>query len=338
MKPQDKFEIIKRNTEEIITEEDLKELLKEKRKPTVYWGIAPTGPFHLGYLVSLIKLWQFQQAGIKCKVMLADIHASLDELKSPWKKAKQRADYIEKCIKLSVPWDKRPEIVRGSSFEFDKGYMEDVLKMASSISVKRAKRAAREVCRMSKPKVSELIYPIMQSLDQEALDVDISLAGIENRHAYMLGRDYLDKLGYESKVEVYTPLISGLKGPKVKMSSSKPETLIKVHDSEEEIRRKVKKAYCPKGQVKDNPILQICKYIIFKDDSVELTVKRPNKYGGNVHFNRYDDLEETFKDGALHPADLKKTVADELVKMLKPVRSYFKKNKSFLEKLGANFK
>lgn len=337
MELKERLELIKINTQEIVTEEELKKLLKKKKKPVAYIGIAPTGPFHIGYLLQFTKLWQLQQAGIKCIVLLADIHASLDELKAPWEKAKLLADYTENCVKLALPWKEEPEIVRGSSFEFDRKYVEDTLRLASMISIKRATRAAREVCRMSKPRVSELLYPIMQSIDQEALGADISLAGIENRHAYMLGREYLKKLGYTSKVEVYTPLITGLKGPGVKMSSSKPETLIRVYDSDDKIRKRIAGAYCPVGETKDNPLLQICKYIIFKDKKSAITIKRPKKYGGDVHFHSYEDLENTFKEGKLHPADLKNSVADELITMLKPVRDYFSKNKSMLKKLGPNF-
>ena len=103
-----KLGLIKRNTAEILTEEDLKKELTKKKKLSAYYGTAPTGLYHMGYLVPLSKLFDFDKTGIKNKVLIANIHAALDDLKTPWDKIDFVGNYYQKCIELSFPWDKKP--------------------------------------------------------------------------------------------------------------------------------------------------------------------------------------------------------------------------------------
>ena len=93
-----RFELIKQNTQEILTEEDLLKLLKTKKQISAYHGTAPTGPYHMAYLVPIGKMLELERAGIKIKFLIADIHAALDDLKAPWNQIKERAEYYKKCI------------------------------------------------------------------------------------------------------------------------------------------------------------------------------------------------------------------------------------------------
>ena len=240
-------------------------------------------------------------------------------------------DYYQKCIELSFPWDKKPEFVRGSSFQLTKKYQLDVLKLSTLSTVARTTRAASEVTRMKNPKVSELIYPIMQSLDEEYLSVDIQLGGQDQRHILTYAREYLPLIGYKSRVEVMTPLIVSLKGPGVKMSASIPESRILVHDSKENIKRNINNAYCPTGIVQDNPILQLTKFIVFgiKD---KFKIERDKKFGDDIVFNNYPDLEKQFIDKKIHPSDLKNALSNELTNIFNKVRIYFEKNQDLIPK------
>src|SRR3989338_6275449 len=133
----DKFDLIKRNTEEIITEEELKELLKSKKNPAVYLGTAITGRPHIGYFVWVIKLADFLKAGFKVKLLLADLHGALDN--TPWEVLDKRYNYYKKLMPLmfkSVGADvKNFEIVKGSEFQLSKEYMLDVLKLSTFTSI-----------------------------------------------------------------------------------------------------------------------------------------------------------------------------------------------------------
>src|SRR3989344_2961603 len=98
MEIKERLELIKKNTEEIITEEDLVNLLKTKKELTAYYGTAPTGPFHIAYLIPLSKVFDMSKAGITTKILIADIHAAMDDLKTPWEEIGERAEYYKKCI------------------------------------------------------------------------------------------------------------------------------------------------------------------------------------------------------------------------------------------------
>lgn len=331
-----RIELIKRNTVEILTEEDLRVLLSEGKELSSYYGTAPTGPYHMGYLTPLGKLFDFAKAGIKNKILIADIHASLDDLKAYWDRTEKIGDYYEKCIELSFPWETKPKFTRGSSFQLKADYMLDVLKLSTLSTIKRAKRAASEVTRMKNPKVSELIYPVMQALDEQYLDVDIQLGGIDQRHIMAYSREYLPKLNYKSRVEIMTPLVVGLKGPGGKMSASIPESHIKVYDSVEQIKSKVNKAYCVIGEIKDNPVYQLCKFVIFPVKG-KLKVERDKKYGGDTEFKEFDEFEKAYIEKKIHPTDLKLAVSSELIKIFSNVRSYFEKHRDVLEELGNAF-
>ena len=331
----DKFELVARNAEEIVTLNELKALLK-KNNAQAYYGIAPTGPVHIGYFATLSKIFDLMNAGIKTKILIADIHSALDDLKTPWSEIDKRANYYRKCIELAFPWKEKPEFILGSDFQLSAEYQLDVMKIASMSTINRTKRAASEVTRMKEPKVSELIYPIMQTLDEQYLGVDIQLGGSDQRHIMAFARDYLPKIGYKARVEIMMPLMVSLKGPGVKMSASIPESHIKVYESEESIKSKISKAYCPEKEIKDNPILQICKFIIFPVKG-KMKIERQNKYGGDISFDSYEELEKAYHSGKLFPLDLKNSVSLHLSDNFKKAREYFKDNKQELETLGSNF-
>src|SRR3989338_292231 len=114
----DRFELVKRNTAEIIEEKELRELLNKKKNPVVYWGTAPTGKPHVGYFLPMLKIADFLKAGFKVKILLADLHAALDN--TPWEVLEKRYKYYKKIIPLiirAVGVDvKHLEIVKGSDF------------------------------------------------------------------------------------------------------------------------------------------------------------------------------------------------------------------------------
>lgn len=331
-----KLEIIKQNTEEIITEKHLQEKLDSKKQLSAYYGTAPTGPVHIGYLIPLSKIFDFEQAGIKTKILLADIHSALDDQKTKWEELKKKTDYYKKCIELAFPWSEKPQFVKGSSFQLKKDYVMDMLRISTLATVKRTMRAASEVTRMKQPKVSELIYPIMQTLDEKYLDVDIQLGGIDQRHIMAFARDYLVELGYEKRVEVMTPLVASLQGPGTKMSASIPMSHIKIYDSEDAIKQKIRKAYCPVGVVEENPILQLSKFLIFPVEK-KMKIERDKKFGGDVTFNSYDELEIAYIDKKVHPLDVKNKLANSLIERFGKARKYFEKKTDILTELGHEF-
>jgi len=162
MDTENRFELVTRNTQEIITAQELRQVL-EKQTPVAYWGTATTGEIHTGYLIPVQKILDFVNAGFKFKVLIADVHAYLDDMKSPWELLKARSDYYKKCLELLGL--KKVEYVFDSDFKYDSDYVKEIYRMSAMVTQTRAVRAASEVTRMKEPKVSELIYPIAQTLD-----------------------------------------------------------------------------------------------------------------------------------------------------------------------------
>ncbi len=333
MDSEEKFNLIKRNTEEIISEEELKEVLK-KKNPVVYWGTAPTGKPHVGYFFPMLKIADFLKAGFKVKILLADIHAALDN--TPWEILEKRYNYYAKVIPLMIEAlgvsSKNLSFVKGSDFQLESKYMFEILQMSSYASVRDANKAASEVVKMGdNPALSGLVYPLMQALDEQYLGVDVQLGGIDQRKIMVLARELLPKLNYLPRVEVMHPLIPSLIGGK--MSSSNEKGKIDLMDDEKIVLNKIKMADCIAGDV-DNGVLAFVKYVLMtiKNDKKEkFVVERPEKYGGNLEYENYEELERDFKEKKLHPLDLKNAVGKEINLLLK----LFRKNKKTLEKLSS---
>lgn len=329
---QDKLTLIKRNTQEIITEAELEDLLKKKKQPSVYLGWSITGRPHIGYYVPVQKLADFLKAGFKVKLLLADLHGALDN--TPWDVLDKRFKHYANTIPLmfkSIGADiKNFEIVKGSDFQLQKDFMLDVLKMSTFTSINDCKRAAAEVVKFGdNPKLSGLIYPIMQSLDEQYLGVDIQYGGLDQRKILMFARENLPKLGYQRRVEFMTPIIPGLVGKK--MSASDPKTKIDLLDDEKTVQTKMRGAYCEEGVVEDNGVLAFLKYVIMtlkEDQKKKFIIERPEKFGGNLEFANYQEVEDAYRKKELHPLDLKNAVAKEVNDLL----SVFRKNKDKLEK------
>ncbi|MFP3264646.1 MAG: tyrosine--tRNA ligase, partial [Acidilobus sp.] len=98
-----------------------------------------------------------------------------------------------------------------------------------------------------------------------------------------------------------------------------------LNDSPEQVRAKIRAAYCPPRQVELNPVIEIAKYILFSRPNFTLHVERPAKYGGPVDFVSYAELERAYLDGRLHPLDLKEAVADALNSILDGPRRLFER-------------
>jgi len=333
MNTEERFELIKRNTEEIITEAELKELLEKKKKPVLYWGTAPTGKPSIAYLFPALKIADFLKAGFHVKILLADLHAALDNV--PWNILEKRYDYYAKIIPLiikSMSGDiKELEIVKGSEMELKPEYMYDVLQMSSNVSVHDATKAASDVVKMTdNPKLSGIIYPIMQAIDEQYLGVDCQLGGTDQRKIMVLARENLPKLGYKHRIEIMNPLIPGLVGKK--MSSSDPKSKIDFLDDEKTIMQKVNGAECVEGNP-DNGVMAFLRYVIMtiKEDKKEkFVVKRDKKFGGDVSYKNYEEIEKDFIVKKLHPMDLKIAVGKEIIEILKPIQ----KERKELEKLA----
>jgi tyrosyl-tRNA synthetase len=319
MDAEKRLEIIKKNTAEIITEEELIKVLKEKKKPVVYCGYEPSGPMHLGHFVTITKLMDFDKAGFKVKVLLADLHAFLNR-KGSEEELKKEVENWRKTIKAI---GLNAEVVLGSSFQFDKEYQMDVMRLAQASTINRGLRSMQEIARdVENATISQLWYPLMQVADIKYLEADVAEGGLEQRKVHMIGKDMMKILNHPF-VAVHTPLITSLKGPGEKMSKSIPGSGISVIDSYDEIKKTIRGAYCPEKIVEENPILQIARLIIFPRIKI-FKIKRPEKFGGNIEVKNYEEIEKIYSSGKLHPLDLKNAVSEYLEEIISPIRKNWK--------------
>lgn len=314
-----KYNLVKRNTAEIIGEEELKKLLKEKKKPVAYLGTAPTGKPHVGYFLWGLKVCDLLKAGFHVKILLADIHAVLDN--TPWSIIDSRYDYyaaiIPEMIKALGADTKELEFVKGSEIQLKPEYMYDLLQLSSLISVHDATKAASDVVKMTdNPKLSGLIYPLMQACDEQYLGVDCQLGGTDQRKIMVLARENLPKIGYDPRIEIMNPLLPGLIGKK--MSSSDPNTKVDLLDDPESVKKKLNKAEFIEGDP-DNGVMAFLEYflmVVKKDKNESFMIERPVKFGGNKEYKDFESIKKDVISKDLHPMDIKLSVAKEISNIL----------------------
>ncbi|KAG4303584.1 hypothetical protein PCANB_000251 [Pneumocystis canis] len=285
-----KYDLIVRHLQEVLGSEKLKEILKE-RNLKIYWGTSPTGRPHCGYFVPMIKIADFLKSGAEVTILLADIHAFLDNLKASIDIVKYRAKYYELIIKamlksIGVPVEKL-HFVLGSSYQLTSAYSMDNFRLCTTVTEHDAKKAGSEVVKqIGKAFLSGLLYPGMQALDEEKM----SASGSENNKI-----DILDD------------------AETVKKKINKAFCADGVIENNG-LLAFAKYIIFPILELKGTPILEISK-----------------KQGDSLFYNCYDLLETDYANQKLFPQDLKLGITDALNYLLEPIRMEFKENKEFQE-------
>lgn len=336
MQQDERQELVLRNMAEVVTDEELDDIIA-KDNPTAYIGYAPTGMMHIGHFTTIRKIADFIEAGFDFTVLVADGHAELDIEKTPLELVEARSEYYEEAIKGMLEASgidpSRVTFVRGSDYQHDREYQKGYMHLMENTSVTRAERAINKVVRHDESmKASGILYPFMQIQDIVALDADVAYAGLDQRRIYMLGRESLPKTGEDKPTCVFAPLLSGLSGGK--MSASDASSKIGIHDPPEAVQSKINDAFCPQGEVEDNGVLEYARYLlfpIFDQDDDQLVVERPEKYGGDRVYERYEELEDDFVAEDLHPQDLKHAVADAITAVLEPIQDRFEGEDELLQ-------
>jgi len=341
-----KIDLIKKPpTEEILVEDELKQLLETNEHPQHYQGFEISGLLHLGNLiVSGFKINDFIKAGIKCQAYLADWHSFINnKFGGDWDKILIAAKYYEEAFKFFCPGVK---IVVGSDlYHNNDEYWKRIMRFSKHMTLKRTLRCMTIMGRSENEKLdlSQYFYPPMQAVDVKEIGADVPHGGMDQRKAHVLAREIFPKMGWKKPVAVHHHLLMGIAEPMKltskdkleqviasKMSKSKPWTAIFIHDTEEQIKKKLQKAWCPEKQTEMNPVLEIVKHVIFHEKKT-FEIERDTKFGGSMTFNNYKKLEESYRKGEIHPKDLKDNVAREISNIIDPLRKHFEKHSKFLE-------
>ena len=346
MDVESRLQLVRNVGEEIITESELRALLETNDHPTAYDGFEPSGLAHLSFgVLRPILLEDMLGAGVRMKLWLADWHAWVNnKMGGDLQKIQEVGRYFVEVWKAAGVDMSKVEVLWTSDAARNEEYWKRVVTVAQNITLVRAQRALSIAGRTAKDSVqaAQLLYPMMQVADIFWLDVDICQLGVDQRRADVLAREIADKMGWKKPVAVHHHMLIGLQGKKEpdglydenasidaeiasKMSKSRPETSISVHDATETILKKVNSAYCPPKVLEGNALIEYARYIVFRKRK-SLKIERPEKYGGSVEFSAAGELEEAYRAGRLHPADLKTGVGEALDGIISPIRAHFEKD------------
>jgi len=342
-----KVDLIERPpTEEVVTRDELIELFKTNSSPKHYIGLEISGFLHLGSLISTgFKINDFSKASVKCTVFLADWHTLInDKLGGDWETISKVSKYYQNAFKIVCP---DAEIVLGSKlYEEKTEYWTELVKFTKHMSLARTMRTLTIMGRSEneeKIELAKLLYPPMQAVDIHSLDLDIVHSGMDQRKIHMLVREIFPKMKWKVPVAVHHKLLPGLSKPADtsdsqilgKMSKSDPNSGVFIHNTDDEIKKKISKAWCEEANTQKNPLLEIARTIIFHEFN-EMNVERPEKFGGNVSYADYNQLETDFAEKKLHPGDLKQTVGSYLVKIISPIREKLNLSEELYETIKKN--
>ncbi len=356
---EEKIKLITRKpAEEVLTEKALRETLEQGIKLKHYIGFEVSGFVHLGGIVSMRKVADFQKAGVETTLFLADYHSWINkklggDLDTIRKVARGYfGEALKKALVAAGGDEEKVKVVLASEFYEKIGveYFEKVLRVSMNTTLARVRKGITIMGRKEGESVSfaQLLYVPMQVADIYALEVNLPHGGMDQRKAHVLALEVSKEFGYKP-IAVHHHLLMGLavdeqiaqklKEAKktndkdlltdtiadMKMSKSKPETAIFIHDTPEDIKRKIRKAYCPMGEIEINPIIEILEYVIYPwlEDKGEKIVIENKKTGQVREFENLEEFKQAYARKEIHPLDLKEFVAEKLIEMLEPARKYF---------------
>ncbi|MFA5532457.1 MAG: tyrosine--tRNA ligase [Candidatus Shapirobacteria bacterium] len=350
----EKIHLITRNCQEVLTESDLKNLIESGTPINHYIGFEVSGLVHLGTgLVSMGKIADFLKAGIKCRIFLADFHSYLNnKLGGNWENIREATEgYFKNGLIASLKCfgvdESQIEFITGKNlYENNPTHWETFMEVGKHVTLSRNLRSISIMGKNQGTDVdmATLFYPPLQVADIFTMGINLAHAGMDQRKAHVVARDVAKKLKINplknGKGEVMAPvaihhnLIAGLIGPEkgnndeesLKMSKSKPDSAIFIHDTPDEIRNKIKKAYGPPKEIEFNPLINWVQTLVFWGEKTgNFKISRPEKFGGDMVYTDVEKLIEDYKSGDLFPLDLKNGLADWLIEKLEPARKHFER-------------
>ncbi|KAK2595227.1 Tyrosine--tRNA ligase cytoplasmic [Conoideocrella luteorostrata] len=322
-KADERFALVRENLAEILNPEIIETILAEGRSPKIYWGTATTGRPHCGYFVPAIKIAQFLAAGCDVTILLADIHGFLDNLKAPIELVEQRVHFYRYVITaileaVGVSTEKL-RFVQGSSYQKSPEYIMDLYKLASLVSEHDAKKAGAEVVKQTtNAPLSGLLYPILQVLDEQYLDVDAQFGGLDQRKLFTAAKDWLPKIGYKE------------------VNYSSHGNKVDLLDPPEVVAKKIKKAVAAPQVVEDNGVLAFVEYVLLPASGLKggkraFTIERERDGLEPLVYDNIAQMHEDYRNDKLTPQMLKPAVAKALNELLAPIQSAYQASKDWQE-------
>jgi tyrosyl-tRNA synthetase len=239
--------LLKRGVAEIIVEEEMAQLLRSGKKLRLKEGFDPSFPdIHLGHMVALRKLRQFQEQGHQIVLIVADWTAQIGDPSGmsatrpmlSIEEVKANAEtYMQQFFKIV---DKKKTEIRWQSEWFGKFTLTDIIQLTSKFTV--AQFLARDDFsaryKAERPiALTELLYPLLQAYDSVAIEADVEFGGTDQKFNFLVGRELQSMVGQPPQQCFMVPLLVGTDGNQ-KMSKSLGN-YIGVAESPQEIYGKV---------------------------------------------------------------------------------------------------
>jgi len=296
---QDISYLLKRGVAEIIIEDELLQLLRSGKKLRLKEGFDPSfTDIHLGHMVALRKLRQFQELGHQIVLIVADWTAQIGDPSGmsttrpmlSMEQVKANAEtYMQQFFKIV---DRKKTEIRWQSEWFGKFTLSDIIQLTSKFTV--AQLLAREDFstryNAGRPiAMTELLYPLLQAYDSVAIEADVEFGGTDQKFNFLVGRELQSMVGQRPQQCFMTPLLIGTDGSQ-KMSKSLGN-YIGVAEPPEEIYGKVM-------SISDTLILQY----------FELVTDVPDE--------ELAEFRQQLDNQTINPMMLKKRLAREIITQL----------------------
>jgi tyrosyl-tRNA synthetase len=333
---EERVERVTRHAVDVVTREEIRALFASNDRPRAYIGFEPSGRLTVAHLIPARKIRDLVESGCDVTVFLADWHAWInDKLGGDLARIGAAGAYMQGAF-TALGVDPAHVRFRWAHELTGSGeYWARVVRVAKATSLARTRRAMSIMGRGEDEEVldsSRLFYPAMQAADIFELPVELAYGGLDQRRAHVLAREVAHHYGWPVPTAIHTPLLSSLKGggrmdptegvAERKMSKSDPASAIALPASRPEIDERIAAAFCPAKEVDGNPIVEAVRFIGFPWEG-RFAVERAAKHGGPVTFESEEAFLAAWKDGALHPQDVKRAVAELFDRLVEPTRRYF---------------
>tara|TARA_B100000459_G_scaffold141909_1_gene102103 strand:- start:7217 stop:8353 length:1137 start_codon:yes stop_codon:yes gene_type:complete len=313
-----------------------------------YVGFEPSGKAHIGWKVLSLQLKRMLEADANVLIFLADWHAWVnDKFGGNMEDIQQTAVYMEETFRALLGYPEEgdgPGQLRfyWASLLMDSGdYWARVLRCSKGATLPMVRKTFTIMGRdeaSSDHDLSKFYYPAMQAADIFELNIDVAIGGMDQRKAHMFMRDMASKWNWNKATCLHTPILSSLKASGVrmdsfdhKMSKSDPNGALLLHDTLEQVQKKMKKAYLD-PEDEHSPVYELAEHVVLPEfGHIQVT---PNpKFGEPSTWDDLDAFRAAVMDGTLHPFDAKMGVAAGVAAGLSSIAEHFAANPEAYEKM-----
>ena len=314
-----------------------------------YVGFEPSGKAHIGWKVLALQLRRMLDANTNVMVFLADWHAWVnDKFNGDMEAIKTTGMYMQETFRALLNYPPEGEGPGELQFKWASELMESsdywarVLRCSKGATLAMVRKTFTIMGRdeaSSDHDLSKFYYPAMQAADIFEMKIDVAIGGMDQRKAHMFMRDVASKYGWDKATCLHTPIISSLKtsGARMesfdhKMSKSDPNGALLLHDSPQQIRNKMKKAYIS-PEDPQSPVYELVEHILLPEFG-EIQVTPNPKFGEPSTWSSLEEFRAAVMDGTLHPLDAKFGVSDGLSKGLEDLASHFEAHPETLDRVS----